>query len=252
VPPQTCIVPESDSNLDDIFPSFYYPLGPCSESHATEIENTRPNDSKSILIFPLHFPPPTMSDFLDEKRKQAHPLDLQDEAGQLPQTRLDRLNRLRRRCAFALLVALAVGLLWHPTRPLHPAASLDLLEEDICPQVEPLIIEPHSTPATPPPAILAHLLSGAVQVNTSVYDDYPLPVSSSPQVWRDTFAPFRDYLKRAFPAVHASDKIQLELVNENGLLYTWKGSNSSLKPIVFMAHQGESRPTRWANPGSRC
>ncbi|UZJ54106.1 hypothetical protein CBS101457_003426 [Exobasidium rhododendri] len=174
-----------------------------------------------------------MSDSAAEKR-QAHPLDLQDDIKQ--SQRPTTLRQVRTACAFALLVTGAVWLLLHPVRALH-ARSATLLENDICPQVEPFTLDPQSVPATPSPSVLAHLLSGAVRVNTSVYDDYPLPVSSFPQVWEDTFAPFRSYLKKAFPAVHASDKIVKETVNEHGLLYTWVGTNSSLKPIIFMAHQ---------------
>lgn len=110
---------------------------------------------------------------------------------------------------------------------------------EACPQEKPWSSATQQRlPPTPPPLALAKLLSGAVQVNTSVYDDY-LPVAKSPQVWQDTFAPFHQYLHHAFPSVHDSDAITLEKVNEHGLLYTWTGANATLKPAVFMAHQGE-------------
>jgi Gly-Xaa carboxypeptidase len=180
-----------------------------------------------------------MSEVLPEK-KQAHPLDLQGTDAQ-PQKSL-RTNRLRRTCAFSLLAAYAIWLLYQPNQHPHSSTSpSELFEEEFCPQVEPWNAKDKKIPKTPSPNVLANLLSGAVQVNTSVYDDYPLPVSSSPQVWQDTFAPFRQYLQKAFPAVHSSDKVKLETVNEHGLLYTWKGTNSNLKPIVFMAHQGECK-----------
>lgn len=113
---------------------------------------------------------------------------------------------------------------------------------DLCPQVGPWQPrEGQSLPETPAPSELAKLLSGAVQVNTSTYDDYPLPVSSDPNLWSAIFSPFRDYLYKAFPEVHFAAKvISLEHVNEHGLLYTWQGSNKDLKPIIFMAHQGGS------------
>jgi Gly-Xaa carboxypeptidase len=186
-----------------------------------------------------------MSGYLVEKenkqQEHAHPLNLNGSEVQPTQT---RVNRLRRTIAFGLVAATCAIWLLLDQPVQHPFVSTsykdhaDLFEEDVCPQVEPWTAKDQGVPATPPPSVLAELLSGAVQVNTSVYDDYP-PVSSSPQVWQDTFAPFRQYLNKAFPAVHSSDKIQLDTVNEHGLLYTWKGTNTSLKPIVFMAHQGE-------------
>jgi Gly-Xaa carboxypeptidase len=109
---------------------------------------------------------------------------------------------------------------------------------DACPQ------EPYWSPRkgqdlpdAPSKKVLAELLSGAVQVNTSTYDDYPLPVSEHRELWSAVFTPFRDYLYKAFPEVHFSKSISLELVNEHGLLYTWQGSKKNLKPLVLTAHQ---------------
>jgi Gly-Xaa carboxypeptidase len=31
-------------------------------------------------------------------------------------------------------------------------------------------------------------------------------------------------------------KLGIETINEHAFLYTWEGSDSSLKPLVFMAH----------------
>lgn len=44
-----------------------------------------------------------------------------------------------------------------------------------------------------------------------------------------------NYLKATFPLVHS--KLALENINTHGLLYTWKGSDPSLKPSMLMAHQ---------------
>ena len=41
-----------------------------------------------------------------------------------------------------------------------------------------------------------------------------------------------DYIEATFPGVHAHDGIELEKVNTYGLVYTWQGSDKSLKPIV--------------------
>jgi len=41
------------------------------------------------------------------------------------------------------------------------------------------------------------------------------------------------YLRRTFPLFH--DKLAFEKVNEHGLLFTWKGTKTELKPIVSFA-----------------
>ncbi|TRM63311.1 carboxypeptidase S [Schizophyllum amplum] len=75
-------------------------------------------------------------------------------------------------------------------------------------------------------------LSGAVQNPTEVYDDMDI-VGVDPR-W-DEFGPFQDWLREAYPLVHANTI--LTRVNTWGLSYEWKGSDSSLKPILLMAHQ---------------
>ncbi|KAK3389978.1 hypothetical protein B0H63DRAFT_492656 [Podospora didyma] len=75
-------------------------------------------------------------------------------------------------------------------------------------------------------------LSGAVRVKTESFDDLG-PVGEDPR-W-DVFYNFHAYLKATFPLIH--EKLELEKVNTHGLLYTWKGSDESLKPTLLMAHQ---------------
>jgi Gly-Xaa carboxypeptidase len=43
------------------------------------------------------------------------------------------------------------------------------------------------------------------------------------------------YLLDTFPLVH--EKLKLDKVNTHGLVYTWVGSDESLKPVLLMAHQ---------------
>ncbi|KAK4701729.1 Gly-Xaa carboxypeptidase, partial [Phenoliferia sp. Uapishka_3] len=43
------------------------------------------------------------------------------------------------------------------------------------------------------------------------------------------------YLEKTFPMLH--EKLSLEMVAVYGRLYTWEGSNKSLKPMILMAHQ---------------
>jgi carboxypeptidase PM20D1 len=49
------------------------------------------------------------------------------------------------------------------------------------------------------------------------------------------FLGFRNFLERTYPNFHA--QTTREIVKGYTLLYTWKGKNPALKPIVLMAHQ---------------
>ncbi|SPJ79612.1 related to CPS1 - Gly-X carboxypeptidase YSCS precursor [Fusarium torulosum] len=88
-------------------------------------------------------------------------------------------------------------------------------------------------------------LKGAIQIQTVAYDDMG-PVDQDPR-WK-VFDDFADYLHTVFPSLHG--RLKLEKVNRHGLLYTWTGSDSSLKPTVLMAHQDvvpvpESTISQW-------
>ncbi|CAG9996779.1 unnamed protein product [Clonostachys byssicola] len=75
-------------------------------------------------------------------------------------------------------------------------------------------------------------LSGAVQVRTESFDDLG-SVGDDPR-W-DVFYNFASYLKATYPLVH--DTFELQHVNTHGLVYTWRGSDTTLKPTMLMAHQ---------------
>jgi len=75
-------------------------------------------------------------------------------------------------------------------------------------------------------------LSAAVQIPSVSYDD--LGVIGEDKRW-DIMYDFALYLKAAYPRIHA--ELELEKVNTHGLLYTWKGTDESLKPTLLMAHQ---------------
>jgi Gly-Xaa carboxypeptidase len=75
-------------------------------------------------------------------------------------------------------------------------------------------------------------LSGAVQVKTESFDD--LGIIGEDSRW-DVFYTFHKYLETTFPLIHK--KLLVEKVNTHGLLYTWKGTDESLKPTLLMAHQ---------------
>ncbi|KAI2476791.1 Carboxypeptidase s [Pyrenophora tritici-repentis] len=91
-------------------------------------------------------------------------------------------------------------------------------------------------------------LSGAVKIPTQSYDDMGT-IGEDPR-W-DIFYSFADYLSKTYPLVHAT--LQLEKVNTHGLLYTWAGSDPSLKPNLLMAHQDvvpvpDSTIKQWSYP----
>jgi carboxypeptidase PM20D1 len=65
------------------------------------------------------------------------------------------------------------------------------------------------------------------------------------------FAGFHPYLERTFPQLYA--KLGPETIGDNNLLFTWKGTDSSLKPILFMGHQDvvpvePGTENKWTHP----
>ena len=75
---------------------------------------------------------------------------------------------------------------------------------------------------------VAERLSQAIQFETISYMN---PAERNPEVFKG----FHKFLATSYPQLHAN--LELEMVNELSLLYRWKGSDASLKPILFMAHQ---------------
>lgn len=87
-------------------------------------------------------------------------------------------------------------------------------------------------PPAPPLAVderaVAETLAGALRFRT---------VSSltDPELNAGEFRKLQDYLQQRFPKLHAT--LQRETVGGLSLLYTWKGTDASAKPIALMAHQ---------------
>jgi len=77
-------------------------------------------------------------------------------------------------------------------------------------------------------AAAAQHLSQAVQIQTVSHQD---PAENQPAEW----ARLHDFLAATYPAAHAA--MTREIVAANTLVYTWKGSEPSLAPVVLMAHQ---------------
>ncbi|RDW71624.1 hypothetical protein BP6252_08187 [Coleophoma cylindrospora] len=79
---------------------------------------------------------------------------------------------------------------------------------------------------------IAQQLSGAVQIPTICYDE--MGAIGQDTRW-EIFYELGRYLQETFPLVY--DKLDVATVNEHGLLFTWQGSDTSLKPLLLMAHQ---------------
>ena len=73
----------------------------------------------------------------------------------------------------------------------------------------------------------AQNLSRALQYKTISSQD-PSKFDAAP------FIAFHKFLAQAFPKSHG--RLHKEVINKYSLLYTWKGSDESLKPVVLMAH----------------
>ncbi|KAH9206171.1 Gly-Xaa carboxypeptidase [Leptodontidium sp. 2 PMI_412] len=96
--------------------------------------------------------------------------------------------------------------------------------------------------------VVAQRLSGLVQIPTVTYDEMGL-VGDDPR-W-DVFYELPKYLEKTFPKVYQD--LEVVTINEHASLYTWTGSDSSLKPLVFMAHTDvvpapEATSDRWTYP----
>jgi Gly-Xaa carboxypeptidase len=75
-------------------------------------------------------------------------------------------------------------------------------------------------------------LGGAVRIPTEAYDNMG-PIGEDER-W-EAFGPLHDYLVQSFPLTHKD--LTLIKVNTYGLLYEWKGSDDTLKPLLLAAHQ---------------
>jgi carboxypeptidase PM20D1 len=74
----------------------------------------------------------------------------------------------------------------------------------------------------------AERLAGAIRFPTISHED-------GKSVETAAFLGLHEYLQRSFPRVHSA--LTREAVAEHSLLYTWKGRNPSLTPILLMSHQ---------------
>ncbi|OQD83330.1 hypothetical protein PENANT_c017G05027 [Penicillium antarcticum] len=91
----------------------------------------------------------------------------------------------------------------------------------------------------------ADRLSRAVQIPTTVGDYMKDP-------YDEAFEPvvkFQSLLEKMFPLVH--ERAEVDHINRLGLVFTFKGADTTQKPILFMAHQDVvpiDDPSDWTHP----
>ncbi len=96
---------------------------------------------------------------------------------------------------------------------------------------------------------VARDLSGAIPYRTISWGTEG--TDTQRQATNEAFVGFHAYLEKTFLQVYA--KLPHEVVGENNLLFTWKGSDPSLKPIVLLGHQDvvpieEGTESKWIQP----
>ena len=74
--------------------------------------------------------------------------------------------------------------------------------------------------------VTEHLTEAISYPTVSYSEDSPIDTSA--------FENYMDFIERTYPLVNS--KLDKELFNKFSLLYHWRGSNASLKPMVLMAH----------------
>jgi carboxypeptidase PM20D1 len=87
--------------------------------------------------------------------------------------------------------------------------------------------QPQVTVAVPSPDVLAGHLAEAVRFKTISYSDTAAPEAAE-------FSALRAWMEKTYPLVH--QRLSRESILDHTLLYTWKGSDTSLAPIVLMGH----------------
>ncbi|KAF9041001.1 carboxypeptidase S [Hymenopellis radicata] len=146
--------------------------------------------------------------------------------------------------AFGLIASVALLQYYHP-----PITSLRVNDGHVysdavkpaCPQAAPLVPERNRELWDVANEIIGSedfkwkaisLLAGAVNIPTETFDEMG-PPEEDPRF--ETRGKLHKYLLESFPLVHAT--FDLKKVNTYGLIYTWKGKDESLKPILLLAHQ---------------
>jgi carboxypeptidase PM20D1 len=106
------------------------------------------------------------------------------------------------------------------------------------------VAAPPGAPLALDTAAAAERLAGAIRFRTISYQD-------SAAFDGAEFARFHEYLRTRFPRLHA--RLKREVTSGYSLLYEWRGSDTTLKPILLMAHQDvvpveAGTESRWTQP----
>lgn len=76
-------------------------------------------------------------------------------------------------------------------------------------------------------SLASERLARAIRFPTISYSDTSL-------IQYDVYAGFLDFLNATYPLAY--QRLQPKIINRFSLLFTWKGSNSDLLPLLYMAH----------------
>lgn len=126
-------------------------------------------------------------------------------------------------CFVAIIAILLIRTLQFAPQPLNVAPAIELDIDEVQ---------------------MSNRLASALRFKTISYQD-------STKIDEKTFLALHEYLEKAFPNVHA--ELEKEKINKYSLLYTWKGKDEKLKPILFLAHQdvvpvAQETENDWAYP----
>jgi carboxypeptidase PM20D1 len=107
---------------------------------------------------------------------------------------------------------------------------------------------PHTPESIDAELVVEHL-SGSIPFQTISWG--PDGTDAQRQATQQAFTAFHAYLEKTFPQVYA--KLDHEVVGENNLLFTWKGTDPALKPIILLGHQDvvpieEGTESNWIHP----
>ncbi|GAA5949200.1 hypothetical protein JCM21900_000857 [Sporobolomyces salmonicolor] len=171
---------------------------------------------------------------------EKHPL-LITAAGPQPSRQTAILLRLLA-VAFLLRLALFLGFAsWDPAKWARAGRGRSG-EVGACPQVDPLA--PASGPLDANRDVIfgadyrttsAKVHGGLVQIRSESFDDNGAVSGDDADPRWNVFYDVAHFLNTTFPLVH--EHLTLEKVNKHGLVFTWQGSDASLKPTMLMAHQ---------------
>jgi carboxypeptidase PM20D1 len=96
---------------------------------------------------------------------------------------------------------------------------------------------------------VAQDLAGVIPFRTVSWG--PEGTSDQRQATQNAFVALHTYLEKTFPQVYA--KLDHEAIGANNLLFTWKGTDPSLEPILLLGHQDvvpveEGTENNWTHP----